>query len=81
MHEASLAQLVEHALRKRMVVGSIPTGGLPLLPHMLPCYMGAWALRFAANTAKTDLLSHNEAWAHGPFALREHSENRPMVAQ
>ena len=25
---ASLAQLVEHALRKRMVVGSIPTGGL-----------------------------------------------------
>ena len=25
---ASLAQLAEHALRKRMVVGSIPTGGL-----------------------------------------------------
>ena len=25
--DASLAQLVEHALRKRMVVGSIPTGG------------------------------------------------------
>ena len=25
---ASLAQLVEHALRKRMVVGSIPRGGL-----------------------------------------------------
>ena len=24
---ASLAQLAEHALRKRMVVGSIPTGG------------------------------------------------------
>ena len=24
---ASLAQLVEHALRKRIVVGSIPTGG------------------------------------------------------
>ena len=24
---ASLAQLVEHVLRKRMVVGSIPTGG------------------------------------------------------
>ena len=24
---ASLAQLVEHALRKRMAVGSIPTGG------------------------------------------------------
>ena len=25
---ASIAQLAEHALRKRMVVGSIPTGGL-----------------------------------------------------
>lgn len=25
---ASIAQLVEHALRKRTVVGSIPTGGL-----------------------------------------------------
>ena len=25
--DASLAQLAEHALRKRMVVGSIPTGG------------------------------------------------------
>ena len=28
---ASLAQLVEHALRKRMVRGSIPLGGLCLL--------------------------------------------------
>ena len=27
---ASIAQLVEHALRKRMVVGSIPTGGFAL---------------------------------------------------
>ena len=26
--EASIAQLAEHALRKRAVVGSIPTGGL-----------------------------------------------------
>eukprot|EP00975_Prorocentrum_lima_P002920 642753-Prorocentrum_lima.AAC.1 len=25
--QASLAQLAEHAFRKRMVVGSIPTGG------------------------------------------------------
>ena len=35
---ASIAQLVEHALRKRMVVGSIPTGGLLsilLRQHML----------------------------------------------
>jgi hypothetical protein len=29
---ASIAQLVEHALRKRTVVGSIPTGGFSLLP-------------------------------------------------
>ena len=28
---ASIAQLVEHALRKRTVVGSIPTGGFSLL--------------------------------------------------
>ena len=27
---ASIAQLVEHALRKRTVVGSIPTGGFSL---------------------------------------------------
>ena len=26
-YNASIAQLAEHALRKRMVVGSIPTGG------------------------------------------------------
>ena len=29
--EASLAQLVEHALRKRMVAGSIPAGGSYML--------------------------------------------------
>jgi len=29
VRNASLAQLVGHALRKRMVVGSIPTGGFP----------------------------------------------------
>ena len=27
INDASIAQLVEHALRKRTVVGSIPTGG------------------------------------------------------
>ena len=31
---ASLAQLAEHALRKRMVVGSIPTGGF-----LLNCFL------------------------------------------
>ena len=28
---ASIAQLAEHALRKRMVVGSIPTGGSDII--------------------------------------------------
>ena len=32
MSMASLAQLAEHALHKRMVMGSIPIGGLMLLP-------------------------------------------------
>ena len=36
--QASLAQLAEHALRKRMVVGSIPTGGL-----LAKCFnVGQW---------------------------------------
>ena len=43
LSSASLAQLAEHALRKRMVVGSIPTGGLHMLsetgtdPGLSPC--------------------------------------------
>ena len=31
---ASVAQLAEHALRKRMVVGSIPTGGFSCMSRM-----------------------------------------------
>ncbi len=41
--EASLAQLAEHALRKRMVVGSIPTE--------------AWAIRLQANTHVSSLAN------------------------
>ena len=37
LSSASLAQLVEHALRKRMVVGSIPTGGFQ---HYQKLHMG-----------------------------------------
>ena len=33
---ASLAQLVEHALRKRIVRGSIPLGGLDILSVRVP---------------------------------------------
>ena len=36
LRNASIAQLVEHALRKRMVVGSIPTGGLAVLIVLPP---------------------------------------------
>ena len=37
-NRASLAQLAEHALRKHMVVGSIPTGGL-----LAKCFnVGQW---------------------------------------
>ena len=34
---ASLAQLAEHALRKRMVAGSIPAGGLLLCANRVDC--------------------------------------------
>ena len=34
-HNASVAQLAEHALRKRMVMGSIPIRGLQLLCGVL----------------------------------------------
>ena len=34
---ASIAQLVEHVLRKRTVVGSIPTGGSLMLPQKNLC--------------------------------------------
>ena len=40
---ASIAQLVEHALRKRMVVGSIPTGGSHCKVMGSTPMMGAWA--------------------------------------
>ena len=51
---ASVAQLAEHALRKRMVVGSIPTGGFaacPPPPHKAeerPAYVSA-SLLFAGQ--------------------------------
>ena len=43
--QASLAQLAEHALRKRMVMGSIPIGGLFLLPMVFAASLGSCALR------------------------------------
>ena len=48
---ASIAQLVEHALRKRMVVGSIPTGGLSCQPGPEICeqWMGRSEAPLAAQ--------------------------------
>ena len=42
---ASIAQLVEHALRKRTVVGSIPTGGFSLqfVGNNLYNFWAVWA--------------------------------------
>ena len=48
--QASLAQLVEHALRKRMIVGSIPTGGF------LQCIMLPARLRQILGRCRTLLL-------------------------
>ena len=51
---ASLAQLAEHALRKRMVVGSIPTGGFAVLPAR--CQLLEWrcpAISFSNECAGT----------------------------
>ena len=50
---ASLAQLVEHALRKRMVVGSIPTGGFVLAPISKDRTFGVFAFAHRNPTAHT----------------------------
>ena len=39
LSRASIAQLVEHALRKRMVLGSIPSGGFHRPPILNVCCM------------------------------------------
>ena len=44
---ASLAQLAEHALRKRMVMGSIPIGGL----------LGAWTFRAFSVALRASLAN------------------------
>ena len=79
---ASLAQLVEHALRKRMVVGSIPTGGsfrLPLLPGLTDlesgnvwCYLPATKPSLAptepAHVQSKSSFSQLAWWPHGQGA-------------
>ena len=42
---ASLAQLVEHTLRKRAVMGSIPIGGSVMLRHVVRRIVGLWRWR------------------------------------
>ena len=48
---ASLAQLAEHALRKRTVVGSIPTGGF-LHPVHINKHIGAHRLHQRMQTVE-----------------------------
>ena len=51
---ASLAQLVEHALRKRTVVGSIPTGGLLGFRSETPsCGIGIFVRTFERITSES----------------------------
>ena len=59
---ASLAQLVEHALRKRMVVGSIPTGG----------FMSGLPVREVGPSSALDDL---RTLASGELGVVRHLEN------
>ena len=65
---ASLAQLAEHALRKRTVVGSIPTGGFAKTDSHLYLHMSS-----AENYKPSDLLSlHSCSWNFmRPFCCSE----------
>ena len=68
---ASLAQLAEHALRKRMVVGSIPTGGWHRVgdgylaaprPHLARARAGQYSiLSFFKAVMKHALHTHTES--------------------
>ena len=59
MPEASLAQLAEHALRKRTVVGSIPTGGYMLHLVLCCCDVMACSIRQARpGELACGLISH-----------------------
>ena len=78
-HKASLAQLVEHALRKRTVMGSSPIGGSCIkLLHPLKIGMSTSTglstrggrLLLAASTATYSLLWGSSPW---PYAYREHA--------
>ena len=52
MSMASSAQLAEHALRKRMVVGSIPTGGSKWLGSGLGlCHALSWGSTWHSRVA------------------------------
>ena len=61
---ASLAQLAEHALRKRMVVGSIPTGGFKSLSRARLDL--AWTVSLSASTDTTNALRQFSRWSNAP---------------
>ena len=60
---ASIAQLVEHALRKRTVVGSIPTGGFCSTPTLMQSMLFEPA-RLMARLPKTGLKTKKKPFCN-----------------
>ena len=56
-HQASLAQLAEHALRKRMVMGSIPIGGFFLFFPNVHNVRANASLKITSQSSTTGLLA------------------------
>ena len=74
---ASLAQLAEHALRKRMVVGSIPTGGFSTSATRI-------RLREPAHSLEPKLKLHRETLvfqSHGHRLQNSHMHIRIQLGQ
>ena len=63
---ASLAQLVEHALRKRMVVGSIPTGGFRHFHALLQTFCHYTLARRRLDSF-VGPSRHGGSWARDPL--------------
>ena len=57
---ASIAQLVEHALRKRTVVGSIPTGGFFNTLFLLACLLQPNFEQTQQFVAKLPMFCHGQ---------------------
>ena len=65
--DASLAQLAEHVLRKRMVVGSIPTGGSKWVGRGLGlCHAHSWGSTWHSRVA---FMGHRKRLRNGSLPL------------